>query len=105
MVSKTLSEVFNIWNVTDRSARSAMFRIRLCIWLVLYLVLVICIINPLMPRRTQVSPFHRNFNSILRWDHQKSSYERRAYESVDEKSLSLVMSRKTTEKIIWSIKG
>ena len=33
-------------------------------------------------------PFHRNFNSILRRYHQKISYERRAYESVDEKSLS-----------------
>ena len=34
-------------------------------------------------------PFHRNFNSILRRDHQKkNTYERRAYESVDEKSLS-----------------
>ena len=33
-------------------------------------------------------PFHRNFNSILRRNHQKNSYERRAYESVDEKSLS-----------------
>ena len=33
-------------------------------------------------------PFHRNFNSILRRDLQKISYERRAYESVDEKSLS-----------------
>ena len=31
--------------------------------------------------------FHRNFDSILRRDHQKISYERRAYESVDEKSL------------------
>ena len=30
-------------------------------------------------------PFHQNFNSILRRDHH---YERRAYESVDEKSLS-----------------
>ena len=44
-------------------------------------------------------PFHRNFNSILRRDHQKkkkkNSYERRAYVSVDEKSLSWVMSRKT----------
>ena len=29
--------------------------------------------NPLTPRRTQVSPsFHRNFNSILRRDHQKN---------------------------------
>ena len=37
-------------------------------------------------------PFHRNFNFILRRDHQKKKkkkiYERRAYESVDEKSLS-----------------
>ena len=33
-------------------------------------------------------PFHRNFNSILRRDHKKNSYERRAYELVDEKSLS-----------------
>ena len=33
-------------------------------------------------------PFHRNFNSISRKDHQKNTYERRAYESVDEKSLS-----------------
>ena len=39
------------------------------------------------PEDTGVS-FHRNFNSILRRDHQKISYERRAYESVDEKSLS-----------------
>ena len=32
--------------------------------------------------------FHRNFTSILRRDLQKISYERRAYESVDQKSLS-----------------
>ena len=31
-------------------------------------------------------PFHRNFNSILRRDHQKNSCERHSYESVDEKS-------------------
>ena len=45
-------------------------------------------INPLTPRRTLVSPYHRNLNSILRRDHQKISYERRAYESADEKGLS-----------------
>ena len=52
-------------------------------------------------------PFHRNFNSIfLRRDHKKKkSYKHRAYESVDEKSLSQVMSQKTTKKRIWSIKG
>ena len=32
--------------------------------------------------------FRWNFNSILRRDHQKKIHERRAYESVDEKSLS-----------------
>ena len=37
-----------------------------------------------------------NFN--LRRDHQKISYERRAYESVDEMSLYLAVSRKTTGK-------
>ena len=46
------------------------------------------VINPLTPRRTQEPPFPENFNSILRRDHQKISYERRAYESVDEKNLS-----------------
>ena len=36
---------------------------------------------------------------------EKISYERRAYESVDEKSLSYVMSRKTTKKTIQAFKG
>ena len=31
----------------------------------------------------------------------KKSYERRAYELLDERSLSLAMSRKTTKKRIW----
>ena len=45
--------------------------------------------NPLTPRRSQVSPFTEiSINSILRSDHKKNSYERRTYESVDEKSLS-----------------
>ena len=35
---------------------------------------------------------------ILRRVHQKNSYERRDYESVDEKSLSYAMSRKKTQK-------
>ena len=39
--------------------------------------------------------FHRNFNSILKGIIKKISYERRAYESVDEKSLSKVTSQKT----------
>ena len=33
---------------------------------------------------------------ILRRDHQKISYERRDYESVDEKSISYPIPRKTT---------
>ena len=33
-------------------------------------------------------PYHWNFYPILRRDHQKNSYERRAYESVDEKTQS-----------------
>ena len=36
---------------------------------------------------------------------EKISYERRAYESVDEKSLSQAMSRKTTKKRIHAFKG
>ena len=35
----------------------------------------------------------------------KISYERRDYESVDEKSLSWAMSRKTKEKRIQAVKG
>ena len=35
----------------------------------------------------------------------KISYERRDYESVDEKSLSWAMSRKTTKKRIQAVKG
>ena len=46
-------------------------------------------INPLINAEEDTGfPLHRNFNSNLRRDHQKNSYERRAYESVDEKSLS-----------------
>ena len=37
----------------------------------------------------------RNLNFSLRRDHQKKSYERRAYESVDDKSLSQAISQKT----------
>ena len=35
-----------------------------------------------------MTTFTKNFDFILRRDHQKISYERGAYESVDEKSLS-----------------
>ena len=46
----------------------------------------------------------KNLNFDSRRDHQKNSYERRAYESVDEKSLSLAMSRKTMKKEFGRIK-
>ena len=36
---------------------------------------------------------------------EKISYERRAYESLDEKSLSYIMSRKTMKKRIHAFKG
>ena len=55
-------------------------------------------INPFKAQEETGVTFHRNFNSMLRRDLQKISYERRAYESVDEKSLSWAMSRKTTKK-------
>ena len=40
-----------------------------------------------MAQRPKYRTFDQNFNFNLRRDHQKNSYERRAYESVDEKSL------------------
>ena len=59
------------------------------------------------PTGTQVSPF--NEISILFWEGiiKKISYERRAYESVDEKShLKLCPEkRQKKKKTIWSIKG
>ena len=45
------------------------------------------------------------FDSNIRRDHQKISYERRDYESVEEKSLSQAMSRKTMNKRIQALKG
>ena len=45
-------------------------------------------INPLTPRRTQVSHFTEIWILFIEGIIKKISYERRAYESVDEKSLS-----------------
>ena len=63
------------------------------------------VFNPLTPRRTLVAPFTEI--SILFWEGiiKKISYERRAYESVDEKSLYWVTSRKTTKKNNSVLKG
>ena len=44
--------------------------------------------NPLVPSVQNIARLNKNFNFNLRRDPQKISYERRAYESVDEKSLS-----------------
>ena len=46
-----------------------------------------------------------NFDFKIRRDHGKISYERRVYESVDDRSLSQAMSRKLMRKIIQIIKG
>ena len=48
----------------------------------------------------------KTFDFKLRRDHRKKkSYEHRAYESVDEKSLSLAMFRKATKKRIDAFKN
>ena len=53
-----------------------------------------------------MASFSQNLDFNLRRDHQKTFYERRDYESVDEKSLSQAMSRKNTKKKIQvGIKG
>ena len=46
------------------------------------------IIYPICAQRTQYCTFGENFHFNLRRDPQKISYERRDYESVDEKSIS-----------------
>ena len=45
-------------------------------------------INPITAQRDPHDQFRQNFDFILRRDHQIISYERRNYESVDDKSLS-----------------
>ena len=45
-----------------------------------------------------IGPLSKNFDFNLRRDHKKKSYERHDYESVDEKSLSWAMFRKTIKK-------
>ena len=53
-----------------------------------------------------MASFSKIFDFNFRRDHQKkNSIERRDYESVDEKSLSYAMSRKTTKKRIQEVKG
>ena len=84
------------------SPRAAMGRLRCSIYIYIYILLKIYktieYINPSTPRRKQVSLFTEI--SILFYEGItiKISYKHLAYESVDEKSLSLAMSRKTTKK-------
>ena len=67
-------------------------------------LLCICI-NPLVPSAHKSVRIYKI--SILKLEGiiKKISYERRDYESVDEKSLSKAMSRKTTKKRIQALKG
>ena len=44
--------------------------------------------NPLVPSAANMRRNAKNFDLNFRRDHQKISYERRDYESVDEKNLS-----------------
>ena len=62
-------------------------------------------INPLLPIAHKSAQIDKI--SILKLEGiiKKISYERRDYESVDEKSLSKAMSRKTTKKRIQALKG
>ena len=67
--------------------------------------IVYCEFNPLVPsahKSVRISKI-----SILKLEGiiKKISYERRDYESVDEKSLSEAMSRKTTKRRIQALKG
>ena len=52
-----------------------------------------------------MAPFIKTFHFNSRRDHQKKFNERRDYESVDEKRLSLAMSQKTTKERIQAVMG
>ena len=72
---------------------------------VIWQINAINIINPLLPIAHKSAQIDKI--SILKLEGiiRKMSYERRDYESVDEKSLSKAMSRKTTKKRIQALKG
>ena len=61
--------------------------------------------NPLLPIAHKSAQIDKISILKLEGINKKISYERRDYESVDEKSLSKAMSRKTTKKIIQALKG
>ena len=58
-----------------------------------------------MTQVNELVQFGQNFDFKIRRDHEKNSYDRRAYESVDDGSLSRAISRKFMKKIIQVIKG
>ena len=61
-------------------------------------------LNPLLPIAHKSARIDKI--SILKLEEiKKTSYERRDYESVNEKSLPKAMSRKTTKKRIQALKG
>ena len=62
-------------------------------------------LNPLLPIAHKSARIDKISILKLEGITKKISYERRDYESVDEKSLSKAMSRKTTKKRIQALKG
>ena len=63
------------------------------------------VFNPLLPSAANMRRSAKILILILEGIIKKISHERRDYESVDENSLSKVMSRKTTKKRIQAVKG
>ena len=61
--------------------------------------------NPLLPIAHKSARIDKISILKLEGITKKISYERRDYDSVDEKSLSKAMSRKTTKKRIQALKG
>ena len=61
--------------------------------------------NPLLPIAHKSARIDKISILKLEGITKKISYERRYFESVDEKSLSKAMSRKTTKKRIRALKG
>ena len=64
-----------------------------------YMLALVCYIKPLLPIAHKSARIGKISIIKIRRDHQRNSYERLDYESVDEKSLSYVMSQKNTKKV------
>ena len=94
---KNISFCIQVFNLNSKSASQWTLNVQSLIWFQLNRVGIYfnldvygytCVINPLMPRRTQVSPFTEISILFKKGSSKIFPYERRAYESVDEKSLS-----------------